>query len=85
MSDVVDFEREAVRLGLPLYLKSKAAAVMMSCGPTKLRELINDGHIEGVKRGKDLLVKTSSVLRFNAGLPPAKFTLPPKRSSSAAA
>jgi hypothetical protein len=47
----------------------------MSCGPTKLRELIQDNHIEAVKRGKDLLVRTSSVLRFNASLPPAKFSL----------
>jgi hypothetical protein len=77
---VVDFEVEAVRLGLPLFLKSKAAATMMSCGPTKLRELIHDGQIEGVKRGKDLLVKTSSVLKFNASLPRAQFTLPPKQS-----
>jgi hypothetical protein len=77
---VVDFEVEAVRLGLPLLLKSKAAAKLMACGQTKLRELINDGHVEGYKRGKDLLVRTSSVLRFNAGLPPARFTLPPKKS-----
>ena len=52
---------------------------MMACGPTKLRELINDGRIEGVKRGKDLLVRTSSVLRYSATLPPARFTLPPKK------
>jgi excisionase family DNA binding protein len=75
MNNEVDFELEAMRLGLPLYLKSKAAARMMSCGPTKLRELIQDNHIEAVKRGKDLLVRTSSVLRFNASLPPAKFSL----------
>ncbi len=75
MTTEVDFEIEAVRLGLPLYLKSKAAARMMSCGATKLRELIQDNHIEAVKRGKDLLVRTSSVLRFNASLPPAKFSL----------
>jgi excisionase family DNA binding protein len=74
-----DFEAEVVRLGLPLSMKSKAAATLMSCGPTKLRELIHNGQIEGVKRGKDLLVKTSSVLRFNASLPPARFTLPPKK------
>jgi hypothetical protein len=77
---VVDFETEAVRLGLPLFLKSKAAARMMSCGPTKLRELIHEGQIVGVKRGKDLLVKTASVLRFNASLPPAQFSLPPKKA-----
>jgi hypothetical protein len=82
MSDQVDFETEAVRLGLPLFLKSKAAARMMSCGPTKLRELIHEGQLEGVKRGKDLLVKTASVLRFNASLPPAQFTLPPKKAKS---
>jgi hypothetical protein len=78
MSDHIDFEAEAVRLGLPLFLKSKAAAKMMSCGPTKLRELIHDGKLEGVKRDRDLLVKTASVLRFNASLPPAQFTLPKK-------
>jgi hypothetical protein len=77
---VVDFETEAVRLGLPLFLKSKAAARMMSCGPTKLSELIHEGQIVGVKRGKDLLVKTASVLRFNASLPPAQFSLPPKKA-----
>lgn len=80
MSHQVDFETEAVRLGLPLFLKSKAAARMMSCGPTKLRELIHEGQLEGVKRGKDLLIKTASVLRFNASLPPAQFTLPPKKA-----
>jgi excisionase family DNA binding protein len=83
MSDQVDFEVEAVRLGLPLYLKSKAAAKMMSCGSTKLRELIQDNHLEAVKRGKDLLVRTSSVLRFNASLPPARFA--PQKSKDVAA
>jgi hypothetical protein len=82
MKDHVDFETEAVRLGLPLFLKSKAAARMMSCGPTKLRELIHDGQLVALKRGKDLLVKTSSVLKFNASLPPAQFTLPPKQSKN---
>jgi hypothetical protein len=81
----MDFEVEAVRLGLPLFLKSKAAAKMMSCGATKLRELINDGQIEGFKRGKDLMIKTSSVLRFNATLPPARFTLPKKSKDISAA
>jgi hypothetical protein len=57
---------------------------MMSCGPTKLRELIHDGQIEGFKRGKDLLVKTASILRFNASLPPAQFTLPPKKAKNTA-
>ena len=77
---VVDFEVEAVRLGLPLFLKSKAAATMMSCGPTKLRELVHQGKITGVKRGKDLMIKTASILRYNASLPPAQFTLPSKKS-----
>lgn len=69
-----DYELEAVRLGLPLFLKSKAAARMMSCGPTKLRELVNAGAIEGRKRGKDLVITTSSILRYNASLPAAKFS-----------
>jgi excisionase family DNA binding protein len=84
MKDHVDFETDVVRLGLPLFLKSKAAAKMMSCGATKLRELIHDGQLEGFRRGKDLLVKTSSVLKFNAGLPRAQFTSP-KQSKDIAA
>jgi hypothetical protein len=80
----IDFEVEVVRLGLPLHLKAKAACKAMSCGPTKLRELIHGGHIEAQKRGKDLLVKTASVLQFNASLPAARFTLPPKNAKSAA-
>jgi hypothetical protein len=80
MKDHVDFESEVVRLGLPLVMKSKPAGKFMGCGPTKLRELINEGHLEGVKRGRDLVIRTSSILRFNASLPPAQFTLPPKKS-----
>ena len=80
----VDFESEVVRLGLPLHLKPKAATKLMSCGPAKLRELIHEGKIEGVKRGKDLLVRTSSILRYNASLPRARFSLSAKQTSAAA-
>jgi len=81
MTSHTDYELEAVRLGLPLFLNSKDAARMMSVGPTKLRELISAGEIEGRKRGKDLVVKTASILRFNANLPPAKFS--PHKSKAA--
>ncbi len=82
MTMEIDFEVEAVRLGLPLYMKSKAAARMMCCGGTKLRELVHTGEIEGRKRGKDLLIKTSSILRYNASLPRAQFMLPKIESRS---
>jgi len=42
----------------------------------RLRELIHDGQLEGFRRGKDFLVKTSSVLKLIASLPRARFTLP---------
>jgi hypothetical protein len=77
-----DFEAEAIRLGLPLFVKSKAAAIMMSCGPTKLRELVQSREIDGRKRGKDLVVMTASILRYTASLPQAQFTLPPKKSAA---
>ena len=80
MPDQVDFEAEAVRLGLPLMMKSKSACELIGCGPTKLRELIHARKIDGVKRGKDLLIKTASMLRFNASLPRAEFALAPKKS-----
>jgi hypothetical protein len=80
MSDQKDFDAEVVRLGLPLMMKSKPAGKFMDCGPTKLRELVNDGQLEGVKRGKDLMIRTASMLRFNASLPRAQFALPPKKS-----
>jgi hypothetical protein len=71
-----DFEAEVVRLGLPLCMKSKAAAKLMSRGQTKLRELVQGRRIEGVKRDKDLLIRTASILRYNAELPPAEFASP---------
>ena len=79
----VDFEAEVIRLGLPLSLKSGAACKAMSCGHTKLRELIAEGKIDGRKRGKDLLVRTASILKFNAALPQAEFA-PAKKAKAAA-
>jgi hypothetical protein len=78
MTDQVDFEAEVVRLGLPLMMKSKPACEAIGCGPTKLRELISERRIDGRKRGKDLVVMTASILRYNASLPPARFALPKK-------
>jgi len=76
----IDFEAEVVRLGLPLMMKSKPACEAIGCGPTKLRELISARSIDGRKRGKDLVVMTASILRYNASLPRAQFALPPKKS-----
>ena len=77
-----DFEYEVVRIGLPLFVKPKEATKLMSVGPTKLRAMIQDGQIEGFKRGKkDLVIKTASILRFNASLPPARFS--PKSKDAA--
>jgi hypothetical protein len=78
-----DFEADVIRLGLPLSLKAGAACKVMSCGPTKLRELIAEGKIDGRKRGKDLVIATASILKFNATLPQAEFA-PVKKAKAAA-
>ena len=57
----MDFEAEVVRLGLPLSMKSGQACRMMNCGPTKLRELIAEGRIDGRKRDKDLVVQARNI------------------------
>jgi hypothetical protein len=84
MNDI-DFEAQVIRLGLPTTMKSKRATQFMDCGPTKLRELAHDGQIEAVKRGKDLMIKTASILRYNASLPRAQFTLQKKSNVNTAA
>jgi hypothetical protein len=82
MSGQIDFDAEVIRLGLPLSMKSAQACEAMDVGPTKLRELISAGEIDGRKRGRDLVVMTASILRYNANLPRAEFTLSPKKSKS---
>lgn len=72
-STVVDWEAEVIRLGLPMTMKTSRACQLMDVGPTKLRELIAEGRIDGRKRDKDLIVATASILRFIKQLPPAKF------------
>lgn len=79
----VDFEVEAMRLGLPLAMKSKSACATIGCGQTKLRELIHEGRLDARKSGKDLLIMTSSILRYRASLPRALFVMSPKKSASA--
>jgi hypothetical protein len=78
----IDFEAEAVRLGLPFTMKSRDACAAIGCGATKLRELISEGKLDGRKRDKDLVVVTASILKYNASLPPAQFALPPKKLKS---
>jgi hypothetical protein len=78
-----DFEAEVVRLGLPLCMKSKAAAKLMACGQTKLRELVQEKKIDGRKRDKDLVIQAASILKYNAELPPAAFASPAKKAKSA--
>jgi hypothetical protein len=73
---VIDFEAEVVRLGLPLWMKAPAARQFMQCGATKLRELIYQGKIDALKRDKDVLVKTASILKYNASLPAPRFKPP---------
>jgi hypothetical protein len=79
----VDFEAEVIRLGLPLAMKTGRACKVMDCGATKLRELIAEGKIDGRKRGKDVIVRTASILKYNAELPPAEFSIQPKKSAAA--
>jgi Helix-turn-helix domain len=79
MSDI-DFEAEVVRLKLPLSMKTGQACRIMDVGPTKLRELIAEGEIDGRKRGKDLIIRTASILRYNANLPRAEFAFRPKKT-----
>jgi hypothetical protein len=68
-----DFDSEVVRLGLPLSVKTGRACELMDIGPTKLRELVADELIDGRKRGKDLVISTASILRYQAALPKATF------------
>jgi len=76
----VDFEAEAIRLGMPLVMKAKPACAALGCGPTRLRELIHEGKVDGRKSGRHIVVTTASILRFNASLPRAEFALAPKKS-----
>jgi hypothetical protein len=78
----IDFEAEVVRLGLPISMKTGRACELMDVGPTKLRELIAEGKIDGRKRDKDLVIRTASILKYTAGLPPAQFALPSKKAKS---
>jgi hypothetical protein len=77
-----DFEVEVVRLGLPLSMKTGQACRVMDCGPTKLRELVAEGKIDGRKRDKDLVIRTASILKYNAELPPAEFAIAAKKAKS---
>jgi hypothetical protein len=81
----VDFEAEVVRLGLPISMKTGRACELMDVGPTKLRELIAEGKIDGRKRDKDLVIRTASILKYTAGLPHAQFAMPPKKARDASA
>lgn len=80
MSGQIDFDAEVIRLGMPLSMKSAQACEAMDVGPTKLRELISAGKIDGRKRGRDLVVITASILRYNANLPRAEFAFQPKKA-----
>jgi hypothetical protein len=80
----VDFEAEVVRLGLPLSMKTKQACRTMDVGQTKLRELIAEGRLDGRKRDKDIVVRTASILKYNAGLPPAEFVTAKKAKATSA-
>ena len=78
-----DFEAEVIRLGMPLSMKAGAACKIMSVGATKLRELIAQGKIDGRKRGRDVVISTASILKFNATLPQAEFA-PVKKAKAPA-
>jgi hypothetical protein len=71
-----DYEAEAIRLGLPLNMKLSRACEHIPCGPTKCRELIADGKIDGRKMGRDIVIRTASILRYQANLPKAQFKKP---------
>jgi hypothetical protein len=70
--DEEDLNAEVVRLGLPLQMKIGRACDEIGIGVSKGYELLGDGELEAVKSGKNLLVKTFSVLRYIRRLPAAK-------------
>jgi hypothetical protein len=72
-NDEIDFEVEVVRRGLPQSMKLKRACKEIQCGPTFCRELIADEKIDGRKMGRDIVVRTASILRYQANLPKAQF------------
>jgi excisionase family DNA binding protein len=55
----------------PLALRRKAAAQALGVGVSKIDLLISDGTITAVKSGKCLLIPTSELERYVAGLPRA--------------
>ena len=70
--DDEDLTAEVVRLGLPLQMKLPRACAEIGIGPSKGYELLGDGKLEAVKSGKNLLIKTVSVLRYIRSLPAAR-------------
>ena len=70
---------QAVRLGLGLAMKVKPAGKLIGCGRTRIFELLGDGQLEGVKSGRDTLIKTPSILRYMASLPRAEIKPSKKR------
>jgi hypothetical protein len=77
MTSEMDYNAEAIRLGLPLHMKLGKACEHIPCGPTKCRELIADGKIDGRKMGRDIVISTASILRYQASLPKAQFAKKP--------
>ena len=51
---------------MPNYLTTEAAAKVLGVSTARVRKLIKDGRLPGVKRGRDLFVAESDVDRFNA-------------------
>ena len=81
-NDEIDFEVEVVRRGLPQSMKLKRACEEIPCGPTFCRELIADEKIDGRKMGRDIVVRTASILRYQASLPKAQFAKKPEVGSN---
>lgn len=52
--------------------KNEACKILGNIGITKLYQLLNGGHIKGVKIGRSLKIKRSEVLRYISELPEYK-------------
>jgi len=56
----------------PRYVRPRDAAALLTCGMTKLYELINSGAIETKHFGGSTLVSVESIDQFQDSLPAAK-------------
>ena len=54
----------------PALLSYKQARTLLNVGPTKLRELVRDGHLPAKMNGRQPMIEPAAVRAYIAGLAP---------------